>query len=92
VSLILAIYVTNCGGNVINSVNPHRGQREIGIGAQILLDLNLRRVRLLTNHPRRVLGLEGYGIEIVDQIPIAAGAGTGCEGEGSAYRSEEALT
>jgi 3,4-dihydroxy 2-butanone 4-phosphate synthase/GTP cyclohydrolase II len=45
-------------------------QREVGIGAQILLDLNLRRIRLLTNHPRRVAALEGYGIEIVEQIPI----------------------
>jgi 3,4-dihydroxy 2-butanone 4-phosphate synthase/GTP cyclohydrolase II len=45
-------------------------QREVGIGAQILTDLNLRRIRLLTNHPRRVAALEGYGIEIVEQIPI----------------------
>ena len=71
--------------------DQRRDQREIGIGAQILLDLNLRRVRLLTNHPRRVLGLEGYGIEIVDQVPIAAGAGAGCPGDEPAYRSEEAL-
>ncbi|MGA3210635.1 MAG: 3,4-dihydroxy-2-butanone-4-phosphate synthase [Terriglobales bacterium] len=46
-------------------------QRDVGLGAQILLDLNLRRIRLLTNHPRRVAALEGYGIEIVDHIPIA---------------------
>jgi 3,4-dihydroxy 2-butanone 4-phosphate synthase/GTP cyclohydrolase II len=45
-------------------------QREIGIGAQILLDLNIRRIRLMTNHPRRVAALEGYGIEIVEHIPI----------------------
>lgn len=45
-------------------------QRDVGIGAQILLDLNLKRIRLLTNHPRRVAALEGYGIEIVEQIPI----------------------
>ena len=47
-------------------------QRDIGIGAQILCDLNLRRVRLLTNRPRRVPGLEGFGIEIVEQVPIAS--------------------
>jgi 3,4-dihydroxy 2-butanone 4-phosphate synthase/GTP cyclohydrolase II len=47
-------------------------QRQIGIGAQILLDLNVRRIRLLTNHPRRVAALEGYGIEIVEHIPIPA--------------------
>jgi len=45
-------------------------QREIGIGAQILSDLNLRRIRLLTNRPKRVAALEGFGIEIVDQIPV----------------------
>jgi 3,4-dihydroxy 2-butanone 4-phosphate synthase/GTP cyclohydrolase II len=47
-------------------------QREIGIGAQILSDLNLRRIRLLTNHPRKVAALEGFGIEIVEQVPIPA--------------------
>ncbi|GAC1437726.1 MAG: bifunctional 3,4-dihydroxy-2-butanone-4-phosphate synthase/GTP cyclohydrolase II [Terriglobales bacterium] len=45
-------------------------QREIGIGAQILSDLKLERIRLLTNHPRRVAGLEGFGITIVEQVPI----------------------
>ena len=51
--------------------SQRRTQREIGIGAQILSDLNLRRIRLLTNHPRKVAGLEGFGIEIVEQVPIA---------------------
>jgi 3,4-dihydroxy 2-butanone 4-phosphate synthase / GTP cyclohydrolase II len=51
--------------------SERKTQREIGIGAQILSDLNLRRIRLLTNHPRRVAGLEGFGIEIVEQVPIA---------------------
>ena len=50
--------------------NERKTQREIGIGAQILSDLNLRRIRLLTNHPRRVAALEGFGIEIVEQVPI----------------------
>jgi 3,4-dihydroxy 2-butanone 4-phosphate synthase / GTP cyclohydrolase II len=45
-------------------------QREIGIGAQILSDLNLRRIRLLTNRPKRVAALEGFGIEIVDQVSV----------------------
>src|SRR5271155_239755 len=48
--------------------------REIGLGAQILSDLNLKRIRLLTNHPRRVAGLEGFDIEIVEQIPVKLGA------------------
>ena len=46
-------------------------QREVGIGAQILIDLNLRRIRLLTNHPRRIAALEGFGIEIAEHCPIA---------------------
>jgi 3,4-dihydroxy 2-butanone 4-phosphate synthase/GTP cyclohydrolase II len=40
------------------------------VGAQILSDLNLRSIRLLTNHPKRVAGLEGFGISIVEQIPV----------------------
>jgi 3,4-dihydroxy 2-butanone 4-phosphate synthase / GTP cyclohydrolase II len=45
-------------------------QREIGIGAQILSDLNLHRIRLLTNRPKKVAALEGFGIEIVDQVGV----------------------
>ena len=45
-------------------------QRESGIGAQILIDLGLRDIRVLTNHPRKVVALEGYGITIADQVPI----------------------
>ncbi|MBI1895738.1 MAG: 3,4-dihydroxy-2-butanone-4-phosphate synthase [Acidobacteria bacterium] len=48
-----------------------RLQHEAGIGAQILADLGLRRVRLLTNHPRKIVGLEAYGIEVVAQEPVA---------------------
>ena len=51
--------------------SQRRTQREIGIGAQILSDLNLKRIRLLTNHPRKVAGLEGFGIEIVEQVPVS---------------------
>ena len=50
--------------------SERKTQREIGIGAQILSDLDLRRIRLLTNHPRKVAALEGFGIEIVEQIPV----------------------
>jgi 3,4-dihydroxy 2-butanone 4-phosphate synthase/GTP cyclohydrolase II len=45
-------------------------QHEVGIGAQILSDLGLHTIRLLTNHPRRIVALEGFGIEIVDQVPV----------------------
>ena len=50
--------------------SERKTQREIGIGAQILSDLNLRRIRLLTNHPRRVAALEGFDIEIVEQVSV----------------------
>jgi len=44
--------------------------REYGLGAQILCDLGLKTIRLLTNNPRKVVGLEGYGLKIVEQLPI----------------------
>jgi len=46
-------------------------QHESGIGAQILKDLGLRKIRVLTNLPRKVVALQGYGIEIADQVPLA---------------------
>jgi len=45
-------------------------QHEAGIGAQILADLGLTKIRLLTNHPRKIVGLDAYGIEVVSQDPI----------------------
>jgi 3,4-dihydroxy 2-butanone 4-phosphate synthase/GTP cyclohydrolase II len=51
--------------------SQRKTQREVGIGAQILSDLNLKRIRLLTNRPRKVAGLEGFGIEIVEQVPVS---------------------
>jgi 3,4-dihydroxy 2-butanone 4-phosphate synthase/GTP cyclohydrolase II len=44
--------------------------REYGLGAQILSDLGLKTIRLLTNNPKKVVGLEGYGLEIIEQVPI----------------------
>ncbi|HDN19476.1 MAG TPA: bifunctional 3,4-dihydroxy-2-butanone-4-phosphate synthase/GTP cyclohydrolase II [Candidatus Acetothermia bacterium] len=44
--------------------------RDYGIGAQILVDLGVRKLRLLTNNPKKVAGLSGYGLEIVEQVPI----------------------
>ncbi|MDO4271013.1 MAG: bifunctional 3,4-dihydroxy-2-butanone-4-phosphate synthase/GTP cyclohydrolase II [Eubacteriales bacterium] len=48
--------------------------RDYGIGAQILSDLGVRRLRLLTNNPTKVVGLGGYGIEIVERVPIQIAA------------------
>jgi 3,4-dihydroxy 2-butanone 4-phosphate synthase/GTP cyclohydrolase II len=44
--------------------------RHYGIGAQILVDLGVRQIRLLTNNPKKVVGLDGYGLRIIEQVPI----------------------
>lgn len=44
--------------------------RDYGIGAQILVDLGVRQIRLLTNNPRKVIGLEGYGLDIIERLPL----------------------
>jgi 3,4-dihydroxy 2-butanone 4-phosphate synthase/GTP cyclohydrolase II len=50
--------------------SPEVQLRDYGMGAQILLDLGLRRIRLLTDHPRRIVGLDGYGLEVVGHEPL----------------------
>jgi 3,4-dihydroxy 2-butanone 4-phosphate synthase/GTP cyclohydrolase II len=54
--------------------NQHLGlpvdKRDYGIGQQILADLGVQRIRILTNNPRKFYGLSGYGIEVVDQVPL----------------------
>ncbi len=44
--------------------------RDYGVGAQILVDLGVRKIRLMTNNPRKIVGLEGYGIEVFERVPI----------------------
>lgn len=44
--------------------------RHYGVGAQILADLGIRKIRLLTNNPKKIVGLEGYGLEVVERVPI----------------------
>lgn len=44
--------------------------RDYGLGAQILTDLGVKRLRLMTNNPKKIVGLEGYGLEIVERVPI----------------------
>jgi 3,4-dihydroxy 2-butanone 4-phosphate synthase / GTP cyclohydrolase II len=57
-------------------------QRESGIGAQILIDLGLKRIRVLTNHPKKVVALEGYGLEIEEQVALAGEPRRDSVGEG----------
>jgi 3,4-dihydroxy 2-butanone 4-phosphate synthase/GTP cyclohydrolase II len=44
--------------------------RDYGLGAQILRDLGVRKIRLMTNNPKKIVGLQGYGLEVVERIPI----------------------
>jgi 3,4-dihydroxy 2-butanone 4-phosphate synthase/GTP cyclohydrolase II len=46
--------------------------RDYGIGAQILVDLGLTSIRILTNNPKKIHGLEGYGLSVAEQVPIEA--------------------
>ena len=48
--------------------------RDYGIGAQVLVDLGLKDLRLLTNNPRKIVGLEGYGLRVVERVPIEISA------------------
>jgi 3,4-dihydroxy 2-butanone 4-phosphate synthase/GTP cyclohydrolase II len=54
--------------------NEHLGfeadLRDYGIGAQILADLRLHKIRLITNNPKKMIGLKGYGLEIVERVPL----------------------
>jgi len=68
------VYLHQTGLGLRKHYAPGEGaaqpQHESGIGAQILADLGLTTIRLLTNHPRKVVGLDAFGIEIVEQVPL----------------------
>ena len=70
----LRAYALQDGGMDTVEANTHLGfrpdEREFGTGAQILHDLGLRQLRVLTNNPRKLFGLQGYGVEIVEQVPL----------------------
>jgi 3,4-dihydroxy 2-butanone 4-phosphate synthase/GTP cyclohydrolase II len=71
----LRAYALQDGGMDTIEANAHLGfrpdEREFGTGAQILHDLGLRQLKVLTNNPKKLMGLQGYGLEIVGQEPIA---------------------
>jgi len=50
--------------------------RDYGIGAQILADLGIRKMRLLTNNPKKIIGLEGYGLSVLEQVPLEVSPGS----------------
>ena len=58
------------GGDSNETIGLRGEQREYGIGAQILAALNVRSMRILTNHPRKLVALEAYGLKIVAQVPL----------------------
>jgi 3,4-dihydroxy 2-butanone 4-phosphate synthase/GTP cyclohydrolase II len=64
--------------------------RTYGIGAQILFELGIRRLNLLTNHPKRIQGLEGYGLRIVRQLPLPGAGAARAPRKGTARQKEKA--
>ena len=58
------------GADTNETIGLRGEQREYGIGVQILAALNIRSMRILTNHPRKLVALEAYGLKIAAQVPL----------------------
>lgn len=73
VNKLKAYYLQDCGRDTVEA-NEELGfpadLRDYGLGAQVLVDLGVRKMRLLTNNPRKIKGLEGYNLTVVERVPI----------------------
>jgi 3,4-dihydroxy 2-butanone 4-phosphate synthase / GTP cyclohydrolase II len=71
------------GQSAVPAAGAHsEALRDFGLGAQVLADLGCRKVRLLSNSNRRIAGIEGFGIEVVERVPIALPGDRDAAGEG----------
>ena len=73
VNKLKAYELQDCGADTVEaneSLGFQADQRDYGIGAQILSDLRVEKLRIMTNNPRKFVGLSGYGLEIVERVPI----------------------
>ncbi|MDD3801348.1 MAG: GTP cyclohydrolase II, partial [Desulfuromonas thiophila] len=73
VNKLKAYALQDCGHDTVEA-NEALGfkpdMRDYGIGAQILADLGVRQIRLMTNNPKKMVGLQGYGLEVIERVPI----------------------
>ena len=68
--LVVGVPVAPLEQSQSSEEDRHRQWREVGIGAQILVDLGVRKMRLMTNNPTKIVGLEGYGLEVTKREPL----------------------
>src|ERR1700757_1408575 len=67
---LIYLHNTSRGFDIDRTVEPHRILRQVGLGGQILADLGIHKIRLLSNTPTHVPALQGFNVEIVEQVPI----------------------